>query len=115
MKSIHKLVAIATFLIAGAALAQTADPGINARQENQKDRIQQGVQSGELTKREAKRLRTEERGIRAEERAFKSDGTLDKTERKVLNQDLNHTSRQIYRQKHDTQTRPPHPATPAQG
>jgi uncharacterized membrane protein YebE (DUF533 family) len=115
MNTIHKLAAIATFLFAGATLAQTADPGINARQENQKDRIQQGVHSGELTRHEAKKLRTTERGIRAEERAFKSDGTLDKTERKVLHQDLNQANRQIYRQKHDAQKRPPHPATPAQG
>ena len=57
-------------------------------------------------------LRTEERGIRAEERAFKADGKFDKTERKVVKQDLNQTSRQIYRQKHDAQKRPPQPATP---
>jgi len=37
--------------------AQTATPKVDARQENQKERIQEGVRSGEITKPEAKKLR----------------------------------------------------------
>lgn len=97
--------AAALACVTGAAVAGTADPGVNARQANQHERIEQGIQSGELTKREAARLKTEQRGIRAEERAFKSDGKLTRNERRQLQRDLNRSSRDIYRQKHDAQVR----------
>ena len=90
------------------------DPVVNARQQNQQQRIAEGVKSGQLTGREAVRLEREERAVRVEERAYKSDGKLTPAERKHLNQDLNKTSRDIYRQKHDAQTRPgTTPPTPA--
>jgi hypothetical protein len=38
------------------ALAQTATPGVDKRQANQEARIQQGVQSGQLTPKEAVKL-----------------------------------------------------------
>lgn len=81
------------------------DPGVNARQHVQRDRIGQGVRSGELTKDEAKQLATEQRTIRQEERAYKSDGKLTKDERKDLHQDLNAASKDIYEQKHDAEKR----------
>jgi hypothetical protein len=85
--------------------AAVRDPGVNARQHNQHDRIAQGVRSGELTKDEAKGLRTEQRSLRQEERQYKSDGMLTKDERKDLHQDLNASSRNIYSEKHDAETR----------
>jgi len=91
--------------VAGSAFAGTADPGIDARQAMQHERIEQGVASGALTRHEAARLRTEQRGIRAEERAFKSDGNLSMNERRQLDRDLNRASRDIHRQKHDAQVR----------
>src|SRR5438067_11197093 len=97
------LVIAALASIAGTAMAGTADPVVNQRQVNQHERIEQGIASGELTKREATRLKVEQRAIRAEERAFKSDGKLTKAERKQLNRDLNRSSRDIYHQKHDAQ------------
>lgn len=81
------------------------DPGVNARQEFQRDRIGQGVRSGELTKSEAKELTAEQRAIRKEEREYKSDGKLTKEERKDLHQDLNAASKNIYEQKHDAEKR----------
>lgn len=81
------------------------DPGVNARQGFQRDRIGQGVRSGELTKQETKELATEQRAIRKEERAYKSDGKLTKDERKDLHQDLNAASKDIYEQKHDAEKR----------
>jgi len=81
------------------------DPAVNARQANQRDRIQQGVRSGELTRAEAKGLRQEQRTIRTEERAYKSDGVLTPAERKDLHQDLNQASKDIYNEKHDTEKR----------
>ncbi|BAN35645.1 hypothetical protein SCD_n01834 [Sulfuricella denitrificans skB26] len=81
------------------------DPGVNARQVNQRERIQQGVRSGELTRGEARQLGTEQRSVRQEERQYKSDGVLTKTERKDLQQDLNVVSKDIYNEKHDAERR----------
>lgn len=82
-----------------------ADPGVNHRQHHQRDRIQQGVRSGELNREEAMTLRNDQRGIRREERAYKSDGVLTRAERKDLHQDLNAASQNIYGEKHDAETR----------
>jgi hypothetical protein len=81
------------------------DPGVNARQANQRQRIRQGVQSGELTRRETRRVIETQRDVRQLERAYKSDGTLTRRERRDLHREQNQASRQIYRQKHDRQER----------
>jgi len=105
MNALRKIVTLGLFVVAGTAFAGTADPVVNQRQDNQKDRIQQGVASGALTKKETKRLAAEQRGIAAEEKAFKADGSLTKAERRDLARDQNRASRDIYIQKHDAQTR----------
>ena len=81
-------------------------PVANGRQHLQHDRIAQGVRSGQLTKEEAAKLHQGEKGIRQEERAYRADGKLTPTERKDLQQDLNNTSKDIYQEKHDGETRP---------
>ncbi len=85
----------------------TRDPRINARQQVQRERIQQGVRSGELTRREAVRAREDQRDIRQLERAYKSDGELTRGERRDLTHEQNQASREIYREKHDAQDRAP--------
>jgi len=81
------------------------DPGVNARQADQRERIQQGIRSGELTRGEARQLGAEQRTIRQEERQYKSDGVLTRAERKDLQQDLNVASKDIYNEKHDAERR----------
>jgi len=96
--------------VASASQAETRhtrDPHVNARQQNQRERIQQGVKSGELTRRETGRLVEEQRDVRQLERAYKSDGTLTGAERRDLQHEQNQASHDIYRQKHDEQDRPP--------
>jgi lactam utilization protein B len=112
MNTLRKITALGLFVVAGTAFAQTADPVVNQRQDNQKERIQQGAASGSLSKKEAKRVRAEQRAIATEEKAYKADGKLTKAERKDLTRDQNQASRDIYRQKHDAQVRPPKPAAP---
>ena len=85
--------------------AGTDDPGVNKRQHRQKDRIKQGVRSGELSKEEAKSLRGEHKAIREKEQAYKSDGNLTKDERKELHQELNESSKHIAEEKHDAEKR----------
>ena len=97
------LAVLATFLT--PLFAGTDDPGVNKRQHRQKDRIKQGVRSGELTKEEAKSLRGEQKAIREKERAYKSDGNLTKDERKELHQELNESSQHIAEEKHDAEKR----------
>ncbi|MFM9903412.1 MAG: hypothetical protein ACKVQJ_02445 [Pyrinomonadaceae bacterium] len=82
--------------------------GINNRQENQRDRIQQGIKSGELNKREAARLIREEKEIGRQEARFRQSGDgLSPRERAILEHELNESSRRIYNQKHDGQERHP--------
>ena len=83
----------------------THDPGVNARQHHQTDRIKQGVRSGELTRNEAQGLREDRRDIKQLEKAYKSDGTLTGAERRDLHHELNQNSQNIYQQKHDGQSR----------
>ncbi len=98
-----------TLLTLAGALALAAPPvqaSVNGREHRQKERIRQGVRSGELTKREAARLTAEQARIRAEERRYRrNDGHLGPCERADLQRDLNRASRDIYRQKHDGQKR----------
>jgi Skp family chaperone for outer membrane proteins len=104
--SIAVLAALACVMTAGQAGAGTRDPGVNARQQNQRARIQQGVRSGELTRRETRHVAEEQRDIRQLERGYKSDGKLTGAERHDLQHEQNQASRDIYKQKHDAQDRP---------
>ena len=99
------LAAIVTTFAITSAYAGDRDPGVNKRQARQHHRIAEGVKSGELTHSEVKSLRTEQRAIRAEEAEFKSDGKLTRGERRELRRDLNESSRDIHREKHDGDTR----------
>jgi uncharacterized protein YdeI (BOF family) len=90
--------------------AQDRNPNnsINERQQNQRERIRQGVQSGELTPVEAARLRRQDAQIRLNEaRARQSGGEFTPRERARIQRQLNRESRRIYRQKHDAQDRNP--------
>lgn len=84
----------------------TKTPVVNARERNQKERIGQGVRSGELTGKEAAGLVKEQHDIRKDERTAKADGTVTREERKDLHQEQNQASKNIYKQKHDAQKRP---------
>ena len=78
-------------------------PTINQRLENQQDRIAQGINSGQLTAGEAANLETKESAITNEVRADRqaNGGKLTQAERVQVNHQLNRTSNQIYRDKHN--------------
>ena len=76
--------------------------GINAREHRQVLRIRDGREDNELTRRELDKLRADEASIRAEERVYRKSGDgLSRWERRDLQKDLNRTSREIYRAKHN--------------
>lgn len=97
--------AILVMTFAAPVFADPKSPGADRREHRQKQRIKQGVKSGELTKKEARALAAEQKAIRAKEREMKSDGVMTREERKELNRDLNEASRNIAEQKHDAETR----------
>lgn len=100
-------------LIGGAVVASTvwateasaSHRTIDGRQHHQQARIRQGVRSGELTRQEASQLGRQQHRIRVDERRARSDGEVTARERRHLHRSLNHASRNIYRQKHDGQSR----------
>jgi|GEM_PF-3396205 polyhydroxyalkanoate synthesis regulator phasin len=111
-----KIWAIVVCVVSVSGSCVFADtPVVNARENNQEKRINQGVKSGKLTKPQARQLRREIRGDRQEKRAMiKANGgrPLSAQQRMSLRQNLNRSSRQIYQQKHAG--RPPviyHPPT----
>lgn len=103
LSAIVMLMSCTTVLV--PAMAGDAAPGVKHRQIRQKERIREGVHSGELTREEAHTLRAQQRAIAAEKREFKADGQLSDAERHKLRQDQRDASRDIRREKHDSDRR----------
>ena len=102
MKSSRIITAIAFFSI--ITLTVTAQNNHSLRDEN--SRIRQGVVSGQLTAPEVARLKIQESRLRAEAIRYKNnDGHIGPRERADLRRDNRRLSRNIFRQKHDRQTR----------
>lgn len=91
----------AILTVAATALAGTNDPAIQQREQNQQQRIEQGVQSGRLTPREAGRLEGQQARIQQREARMKADGNLTARERAKLTRQQNRANRNIYRKKHN--------------
>lgn len=87
------------------ALACTQADAQAIRQHNQRVRIRQGVQSGELTRAEAANLRHGQREIRQEKREARADGVLTPEERREIRQDQRQESRKIWRKKSNNRDR----------
>jgi len=98
------IVAAAVAAIALPVAAQTSTPRVDQRQANQEARIQQGVQSGRLTAKEAAKLEKGQAKVQAAEDKAKADGVVTPKERAKLAKKQNKQSRKIYREKHDKQT-----------
>ena len=90
-------------VMAGSASADT--PRYDARQHHQRARIVNGVQNGELTMRETRRLAGGQVHLNRVERRVEADGVVTNRERAHLQHEANQQSRHIYRQKHDAQDR----------
>lgn len=89
----------------GSARAQDRTPHLNKRQENQQDRIDQGIKSGQLTRGEADRLEAREGRLQANKLEDKAKGPMTRKERVRLNRQANRDSRAIYRAKHNKRVR----------
>jgi hypothetical protein len=72
---------------------------------NQQSRIEQGVQSGALTNREAANLERGQARIDRKEARAGADGHLSAREQARIQNAENHQSKKIYREKHNNHTR----------
>jgi hypothetical protein len=91
----------AAILIAGLAAESFAQPGHWRGRRSTNRRIEQGIRSGELTRREVRGIRREQRELRRERRAALSDGHLSREERRDLRRGQRRLNRRIERSKHD--------------
>ncbi len=104
MKTVIGLLTAGFLFTALFAYAGSNDtPGIDRRQAHQEPRIQKGIDSGQLTGREANRLNKRVDRIERMEEKAKADGQVTKKERKRLHKRLNKNSKGIAKQKHDRQ------------
>jgi hypothetical protein len=108
-------------MFVGAASAQTQDSNtagagagvvdpnhprvneVNAREQNQQDRIANGVKNDKLTPGQTAHLENREARTQNQEKADMAahNGHLTKAEQNKLNKEQNKTSRQIYKDKHE--------------
>jgi hypothetical protein len=103
---------IAIAIVAASALAATAAPvlaapwqNINQRQAQLDRRIDMGVRSGQITRREAANLRQEFRGISRLESRYRSTGGLQAWERVDLDRRFDRLSIKIRWQANDRDQR----------
>ena len=98
-----KRIALTSLIATGLMIAGLNAQEIKARQENQQDRIAQGVKSGQLTAGETANLEHKEAGLNREIRHDRKQngGNLTNKEKRQINRQQNQLSRQIYNKKHN--------------
>ena len=112
------VLAVGGLLLAGSASAQTSttsgagpgvvDPGhprvneVNQREENQQQRIANGVKSGKLSAQQTANLEKREASVQNREQKDMAahNGHLTKAEQKGINRQQNRISKSIYKDKH---------------
>jgi hypothetical protein len=83
------------------ALAQSGSPWIDQREANQQNRINQGVNSGQLTTQEYNHLENRQNRINTAEAQMESDGHYTPAERARTRRLLKRSNRMVYRDKHN--------------
>lgn len=108
MKTAAKIAitALITSVVLTPNLAFSKENGmqIHNRLIRQQQRIEQGIDSGTLSRKEAKTLKKEQRRIRKLVRTFRSDGRLSKAERKKIKKKLDVAGNRIWSLKHNDWT-----------
>lgn len=95
---------VAVVGLGSIALAQgsTQTKRVDRREQRQQDRVANGLKDGSLSAGEAARIERDEAKVRRDEAAAKADGVVTKRERARLNHELNHTSREISRDRRNS-------------
>jgi len=112
------ILAMASLMSAGAAVAQTAttagagpgvvDPGhprvnqVNSRETRQQNRIANGVKNGSLSPKQTANLENREASVQSREKKDMAahNGHLTKAEQNGINRQQNRISKSIYKDKH---------------
>jgi len=113
------ILAVGGLMLAGSASAQTStttsgagpgvvDPGhprvneVNRREENQQQRIGNGIKSGKLNSQQAANLEKRQTSVQNREQKDMAEhnGHLTKAEQKGINRQQNRISKSIYKDKH---------------
>jgi hypothetical protein len=102
-------VAVGALFVLPALAQNTAD--VVQRNANQQERIEQGLQSGQLSTKEAGKLEKGEARIDKMEQRAESDGKMSDAEKRRIEQAQNKESQEIYRDKHNAQTGNPNSAS----
>jgi hypothetical protein len=90
----------------------SANPDTSVQRDaNQQERIEQGLQSGQLSTKEAGKLEKGETAIEHQEAKDMKNGSVSPQEQQQLNRMENRESSAIYNQKHDAQTGNPNSAS----
>jgi hypothetical protein len=107
MKRVLLSIAAASAVLVSLPVAADAAPWqpISQRQANIERRIDQGVRTGDLTRREAAQLRDQYRDITRLEAHYRRDGRLTPSERADLDRRYDRLSDHVYAQRHDGQVR----------
>jgi hypothetical protein len=101
-----KLLALALLCCATLAAPTSAHADrVDRRQDAQRERIRDGARSGDLTGKEARALRRDQKRIRRMEHRAKANGQVSPHETRRLEHAQDQASKKIYRQKHDRQHR----------
>ncbi|MGB1110669.1 MAG: hypothetical protein ACPG4N_09950 [Gammaproteobacteria bacterium] len=74
---------------------------VDRRQQVQRERIRDGLRDGDISRREFKELKKDQRKISRMERRFESDGHLSRHEKRKLERAQDRASRDIHRAKRD--------------
>src|SRR5260370_30754290 len=101
-----KTILFGTVMVAVLAAGAFAQSEVNARRENQQDRIANGVKSGQLTAGETANLEKKEAAINKETRTDRAanGGKLTGAEKAQVNRQQNQMSKQISPHNHNANT-----------
>lgn len=105
MKSMTFVAAALFATLSLPAFAEVSStPRIDQRQQEQQQRIDQGVRSGDITSKEAAHLRKQQAKIRQMERQAMADGRMSAKEKAQIELAQNKESLRIAKQKHNPHT-----------
>jgi hypothetical protein len=99
-----KVIGITALMVVGASWSGVVQAAyIDQRGLQQQQLIQEGIQSGALTPREAARLQAEQQQIQAARAQMSANGRLTPNEKVILDQMQENAARDIYRLTHNNQ------------
>jgi hypothetical protein len=108
MRGFYKLIAacaVGTAILSAPAFAGDSTHRVDARQDRQKARIEQGIASGELTRHETRRAIEGQRHVDRIENRATADGVVTGKERAHLEYAQDRQSARIYDLKHNNRDR----------